>query len=693
MGIVKEDVIYAHLSSHKEQEEFIRPFLNGFDINWARERISHNTRLSVYFLGPEAYFSSQFGFEQEVALFVSDYLSLEPRAMQAVDAIMSDDPAKGRVDPTTFIIISRDQDAKEWISNYLFSNPQTRIPVVFTVDELVSNRSNQWYVRNELSKQLFSRDLFDYQLPLENDYYFFGRDQLLAENLDAIKQSQNRGFFGLRKTGKTSILYKIKRTIESTGTGSCFYYDCKLPSIRMLSWNELLEKIIIDISKRYGINIKKRRLFEEKRIADTFLRVVKSCPNDQTLLLIFDEIEYISPKAILDIHWRRDFINLWQTIWSGQSQVRRLSTFIAGVNPYVVEIDSIDGVQNPMFGIVKPQFVRGLEPNEVRSLVRSLGKKTGMKFSDEAASYLSGRYGGHPLLTRLACSHTKRYLEETKAERPFLVSDKLLAENEEERDRELVYYCRHVVSELQQFYPDEYLMLEYLASGREADFLEFSGDPEFFKHIVDYGLVKIDKVGKPSFALPVVQKYISTEIARRDHRKDAIYIVPKDERARWIERRALSIISEMRTLETIAERSGVSSIYGGNPFSETDRFKSIQPAADRDQFVSFINICFRCLVEPIEHYGERIGFPKYYWETIRETYPELWDSLQRVRIYRHNDMHLKLSESAQMEMKRYLKKDLDGQNPDDIEDGWATLQQRVLDNLLVGIQIEINRYS
>jgi len=50
---------------------------------------------------------------------------------------------------------------------------------------------------------------------------------------------------------------------------------------------------------------------------------------------------------------------------------------IAGVNPSVVEIDSVGGVQNPLFGIVSYQFLTGLNPEETRNMIRTLGKRMG----------------------------------------------------------------------------------------------------------------------------------------------------------------------------------------------------------------------------------------------------------------------------------------------------------------------------
>jgi hypothetical protein len=42
--------------------------------------------------------------------------------------------------------------------------------------------NDAWFVRNRLLKQLFSRDLFDYTLPLDNDLFFFGRATIVADS-------------------------------------------------------------------------------------------------------------------------------------------------------------------------------------------------------------------------------------------------------------------------------------------------------------------------------------------------------------------------------------------------------------------------------------------------------------------------------------------------------------------------------
>ena len=166
----------------------------------------------------------------------------------------------------------------------------------------------------------------------------------------------------------------------------------------------------------------------------------------------------------MDGHWKADFIPFWQTLWAAQSQPTRLSLIIAGVNPTVAEVDSFNGVQNPMFGIIKPTYIRGLEDDALRNMIEFFGSRMGLNFTKNAIKYLLAQYGGHPLLTRLACSYVHSSVATQRLERPTPITEKMIKRDEELRDAELTFYCRHIVSELKDFYTTEYEMLEMLSA-------------------------------------------------------------------------------------------------------------------------------------------------------------------------------------------------------------------------------------
>ena len=73
--------------------------------------------------------------------------------------------------------------------------------------------------------------------------------------------------------------------------------------------------------------------------------------------------------------------------------------------------------------------------------------------------------------------------------RPIIIEVKDIQGIQEEIDVELVYYFKHVVSEIQQFYPDEY---EMFASGQTADFVELAS---LVESIENYG----NTIGEASY--------------------------------------------------------------------------------------------------------------------------------------------------------------------------------------------------
>lgn len=690
MGSIHQDVRDHHLNTYPNEEVFLRRFLDGFDVTWGRRRRLRNTTLSVYFLRPESFIKETFGFTQEVLLIYSSFSTLEPRAIQAAEQFITDDPGKGRVEKLAFLIVSEMLTVEEWVRSYMASNHESRIMVAFSAERLREARGDAWYVRNRLSDQLFSRDLFDFRLPLEKDTYFFGREDFVIDYRDAARRGENRGVFGLRKTGKTSFLFKLERALKDDHS-LVYYYDCKSPSIRQLRWYELLSSIANDIAK--GIKVRFKVPADTRHFADKFTELLGRIPSERRISLIFDEIEYISPFAIEDKHWEKDYVPFWQTIWSAQSRQRNLSVIIAGVNPSVVEIDKIGGIQNPLFGIVSYKYLRGLGVDETRRMLKVLGRRMGLRFSEDSIQYVYERYGGHPLLTRLACSLLHQRLVAEKQVRPVDINANILRNDETTRDAELTFYCRHVVSEFRDFYSSEYKMFELLATGRVHDFVDLSGHPEYVRHLKEYGLLGQEASGLPKVNIPVVGRYVAIEEAKRAGRKSLTYIVPKDEREVWLSRRTNAIITDIGEVHRLAELNTMPSLFGPNSFPESHRFAKLSVVLDENGFESFINCCNKCFVESIEIYGSHIHKPKYFWEEILSTYPALWDALNRIKVYRHNRMHIQLKPNVERALCKYLSQDLEGREPRQVDDLWFVLQQTVLDALLAGLQVEISKFG
>lgn len=689
MGTIHDEVKASHLSHYPAELEWLKYFQSGFDVTWANRRKAYGSTLSVYFLRPEAATEETFGIDREIMLVYSPYNKLEARTFQAIEQFINDDPARGRVDRLFVILVSDAKEPSKWVAEYSSMNEARTVVAISTV-EMKSALGDPWFVRSKIADQLFSRDLFDYRLPLEKDIYFFGRTALLQSFRDSIGRSENRGLFGLRKTGKTSFLHKLRRELLEQGKTEILFYDCKSPSIRQRTWIELLEKVILDLASATNVNVTlpADRRFLSESLTDLITRI----PDNKRVAIIFDEVEYVSFFSNTDSHWKQDYLPFWQSIWAAQSETRKLSAILAGVSPKLVEVDKIDGVQNPLFGIVSYDYLGGLSADEVRRMLNVLGRRMGLKFTPEAANTFVIEYGGHPLLCRLAASFTYRQVRESGAKLPVTILPKTLKEWRSDRDGDLVFYCEHVVSELRDFYPDEYHVFELLACGGVADYIELAALPEYSAHLNSFGLVKAVS-GVPTVAIEVVGMHVALACARREGRKTIQKLVESKKREEWMAERIRNLDLALNELHRLAKSGRCPLLFGPNKYPESHNFMSLKPVRDEDDLQRFLNICNRCLVESVELYGESVRKPKYFWSEVKAAYPALFQALHRIKVYRHSEFHMELKEAVDTAYRSFLQQDLEGREPRNVLDLYFTLQQAVLDSLWNAIQVELSRYG
>ena len=684
--LTEQSKVEAFLEAHPNHYDLLKPFKFGFLINHAAEFMFANTNIYIYLFKANDFIKEQFGFEKEILFAYSPYLNMESRSLQALYQALKSYPYKNRVDTLSCFFASDDENIVEWMQSGSVDNEISQNILCFSSNELLENKNDAWYIRNRLIKDCFAADLFEYSLPLREDSFFFGRQQYISRILDSIRRCENRGIFGLRKTGKTSLLFKVERTIIDQKMGFVFFIDCKSPSYRTKRWYELLGEICSKIAN----TLKVEKYYWNKSpsgILGAFRYVIQEAnKKGKKIILFFDEIEYISFNATLDEHWKKEFIDFWQTIWSVQSLYRNLVFIICGVNASSVEKDMIGTVQNPLFGIVQSEYLKGFEIDETKSMIRTIGKRMGLKFSYDAMEHLYAQYGGHPMLTRKACSAINRMLTEP---RPIDVSLQKTQELLEEVNSDLVYYFQHVVSEIKMFYPEEYELFEMLASGQTGDFMEFAQISEYTKHLYDYGLVVKDN-NVPQINMPVAGRYAALELAKREKRNGLIKTIDTSKRNQWVRQRIGSITSDLRQLEIVIKSLGKLSLFGINSFPEADRFNSITAVTNEAEFIEFINICNRCFVESIENYGNSIGKHQYFWIDIKGNYPAVFSIFERIKIYRHWKDHSSLRPEVAKKLQEFLEADTFGIS---IEEKPFAIQQKLLDGLFTNIQAEMGNLT
>lgn len=524
MGQIHPDAERSHFHRYPLEREIVRPFLTCFDVTHASRKEVGRARVSTFYLKPEKFLAELIGLERELLVVYAPFADFQARTLQLHDEIRDSD--RVRLDSLGSIIVSDDPKTGEAVRNLIESDPE-RLPVVGLSKHQLNDLRDADDVRKLLVQEFFRRDLFALESPLTMDTSFFGRQETVAQILDRFKAGQNSGLFGLRRIGKTSVLYAVGRRVKEGHLGKFLYLDLRSPALYQRRWWELLEEIVkrlaLDLAFKSGPASKllaTREGYSRDGAAAAFRadieRILKTASQNR-VLVAFDEIENITFDISPADHWREDFLPLWQTLQSVHQETGNHFVFkIAGVNPHPMEKPTIGAHDNPLFSTAKSFYLGPFDQPSVRSMVRRLGRYMGIRFDEEVFPLLAREYGGHPFLIRQACS----WLASRVPERPGAVTRELF-----QREREAIAIAqekniRYILQVLEQWYPLEFELICALATGDVPTFVEFARDnAEFTEHMEGYGLV-VDARGSPRITMELVRSYLA-RVAKRGLRTQA----------------------------------------------------------------------------------------------------------------------------------------------------------------------------
>lgn len=452
--------------------------------------VSRTSIYRAFLIKPTDYHKEAFGLDREIIVLFSSYEEFHARTIDAFE------PAAKRweglrVDPVCKILISKDVEIVRKINDLIKLDPETPIIVPYFYGEF-SNRDFS-FIRQRLSENFYYRNLFAFQSPLKKELYFFGRSRLLQSLIQRHRSGENSALFGLRRSGKTSIIFGLERASKNADN-IVFTIDCQSPSAHNRRWNDLLHYIVVGLAQKF--NAKSRLVsaenYNEINAADAFTSDIRSIFNaikKKTILLVFDEIERISPRVGAAEHWSsgRDFLLFWRSIRSAFQGLNGIFSFLlVGTNTFSVEMSMINGEDNPLFNTVISDYIPGFPLDDVREMVRKLGSYMGMRFDDLVFAKLYEDFGGHPFLIRHVCS---LIYDGAPQRRPYIVDKQIYERAKKNFNSKNASYTEMILEGIRRDFPDEYEMLSYLALEDLDHFNEFLSYADIIRHVIGYGII------------------------------------------------------------------------------------------------------------------------------------------------------------------------------------------------------------
>ena len=463
----------------------------------------YNSLFRYILTKPTETFALTFNLSREIVVVFADYVSFEPRSLDVAQQVCKQYP-KLRLDRSIQILISSDINIEKKLAALFKDTNLDSIVIPFSYKELLTNATES-FILNRFRKYLFDIDLFSSVKPIENDLFFFGRRDFAFDIANKCKNNIHSGIFGLRRSGKTSLLYAIKRLLSNDNYPT-IYIPCQ-SKLSKSSWQIALYEIIKDVCAETGYhqcNLHSKKSYMEDNAAVVFEEdfTLLFQNTQKPIVLMFDEIEAIT----FDVPGNHEqwlngegFTSLWNAIRGYYSKYpHNMSVVIAGTNPMINEIPVIQNdITNPMYGqLSKANQGAYLLPFtfiDTKNMVNTLGGYMGLKFDDDVCLALTKDCGGHPYLIRLLCSFINRQLKSQNVTRPKTIKlqsySKHLSQFEESTDATGFYLM--ILNILVTSYPKEFNVLKEIALNGDEYVSKFVDDRALM-HLLGYGLIDKD---------------------------------------------------------------------------------------------------------------------------------------------------------------------------------------------------------
>ncbi|KST66441.1 HEAT repeat domain-containing protein [Mastigocoleus testarum] len=293
------------------------------------------------------------------------------------------------------------------------------IPIPITsVEKALSDKDNCIGLLDEyIDRYLQHADFFDDRNAITDTLSFFGRTEILQRLGEELLRHQALGLFGLRKSGKTSVLIQlgfmlreypiIHIDLQSYG-GSRYAVDLFNKIIDGLSSLESetpfpqfapfpREQPAAELTTEFI-----QRVNEYVSVIQNQTKYHNQKKYKLPIPCFLDEVERIIPTPEHDREKAEEF-NAFFGALRVLCQEKKISLLVADVHPDCNRINSWTqaGVAtNPVFSFFKEIFLPPFSEEETQEMLVNLGKLMGLEFDAATPQQIHYQSGGHPFVSR-----------------------------------------------------------------------------------------------------------------------------------------------------------------------------------------------------------------------------------------------------------------------------------------------------
>lgn len=433
-----------------------------------------------------------FGIERELLVIATRFRSIQPRLLN----LIAEQLRPPSVESDMCILVGDNLNPDKWADDEKGLGFNL-IPI--KKEELQSGAAPN--MATVLAGHLARVDHFAFVRPINNKATFFGRSQDINRIQSLLSQGQHVGVFGLKKAGKSSLVNRIALQLREAGW-SVVQIDLQREGTGADNLRSLLLERTLDEADR--VRVASRQIQGTQAIAavsrnrsmwaDQFDYALAYHRNAEGILIVIDEVDLLLPGRTFESDTttaaQLDTIGVLQQLRGIMDELHnnpaRKSPVLltAGTDADLFGKSFIEGRPNPLWAMVDFHYLGPLDRDETSEMVQTLGKRSGLNFKDgQVIDRLFDDYGGHPLVTRTACSSIHRRV---KAEQvPYSVSIQDVARVAKRPGPKTAPQLAHdIPQQFMALFPEEAHRLRLVLDGSSS-----SVDPDQVPYAVEYGIL------------------------------------------------------------------------------------------------------------------------------------------------------------------------------------------------------------
>ena len=329
---------------------------------------------------------------------------------------------KGRSDVAAFLVYREHPDAMARLrmAELRIHDGVSPVPISFKeIEEAAGDRlRSRSLLDGYCERYLSSPDLFDERNAVSDALSFFGRSDLLTRIADSLAGKRSVGVFGLRKSGKTSLILQLRHAmrrhpvvhidLQTEGQGARF--GTELMNVCLKRFADLAERREVDASG--ALPLPERSLAAE--VATMFgSRLVAVAANlekagyQMPMMLFLDEVDHVLPMKGDDDARASEYNAFFGALRGLCQQQRLLSLLVADVDPDCNRANHWPGLSarpNPVFSFFQEFFTAPFGEEDTRTMLGDIGGLMGREFDEPTLAEIHALSGGHPFVSRQLAS-------------------------------------------------------------------------------------------------------------------------------------------------------------------------------------------------------------------------------------------------------------------------------------------------